>query len=117
PAEIKSVLGADLDEIFCRVYDITDGGNFEGKNIPNLIHANGRIEVKDLPDADKVMADARRKLLEVRERRVKPLRDEKILTSWNGPMISGVLGAFKARGESTYLEMAETALGLLVARE
>src|SRR3989475_8144777 len=72
PAEIKSVLGAKLGEIFCRVYDITDSGNFEGKNIPNLIHANGRIEAKDLLDLDKVMADARRKLLEGRERRGEP---------------------------------------------
>jgi len=114
PAEIKTVLGPDLGGIFCRVYDITEHGNFEGKNIPNLIGSNGRIEVKDLPDADKVMADARRKLLEVRERRVKPLRDEKILTGWNGLMVSGVLDAYQTLGNPEYLAMAEKALAFLL---
>src|SRR2546430_6550013 len=115
-AEIKAVLGSDLGEIFCRVYDITDHGNFEDKNIPNLIHANGRIEVKELPDAEKVIAEARRKLLEVRERRVKPLRAEKILTSWNGLMISGVLDAYQTLGSPAYLEMADKALAFLLER-
>ena len=114
PAEIKDVLGLELGEVFCRLYDITDQGNFEGKNIPNLIHANGRSDVKDLPDADKVIADARRKLLEVRERRVKPLRDDKILTGWNGLMISGVLDAYQTLGNPAYLAMAEKAIAFLL---
>src|SRR5438132_4072265 len=126
PTEIKAVLGSDLGEIFCRVYDITDHGNFEGKNIPNLIHANGRVvftpshpsplEGEGEGGWEKVIAEARRKLLEVRERRVKPLRDEKILTSWNGLMISGVLDAYQALGDPTYLEMAEKAMRFLLAR-
>ena len=116
PAEIKTVLGPDLGEIFCRVYDVTDGGNFEGKNIPNLIHANGRIELNELPDAERIMADARHKLLAVRERRVHPLRDEKILTSWNGLMISGILDAYQTLGNPAYLAMAEKALAFLLER-
>jgi len=114
PAEIKNVLGPDLGGIFCRVYDITDGGNFEGKNIPNLIPANGRIDVTDLPASAHTIADARRRLLEVRERRVKPLRDEKILTGWNGLMISGVLDAYQTLGNPAYLDMAERALTFLL---
>src|SRR5207244_13029326 len=66
--------------------------------------------------AAKVLADGRGKQLEVRERRVKPLRDEKILTSWNGLMISGVLDAYQTLGRPTYLEMAEKALGFLLER-
>jgi uncharacterized protein YyaL (SSP411 family) len=116
PTEIKAVLGPDLGEIFCRVYDITDRGNFEGKNIPNLIHSNGRIEVPELPDAERTMAAARRTLLEVRERRVKPLRDEKILTSWNALMVSGVLDAYQTLGNPEYLAMAEKALAFLLER-
>lgn len=114
PAEIKAVLGPDMGETFCRVYDVTEGGNFEGKNIPNLILSNGRIEVKDVSDAELVMAEARRKLLHVRERRVKPLRDEKILTSWNGLMISGVLDAYQTLGNPAYLAMGEKALVFLL---
>jgi uncharacterized protein YyaL (SSP411 family) len=114
PAEVKTILGLDLSEVFCRVYDITDQGNFEGKNIPNLIHANGKIDVKDPPNAEQAFADARRKLLEVRERRVKPLRDDKILTGWNGLMLSGVLDAYQTLGNAAYLDMAEKALAFLL---
>ncbi len=114
PSEITDVLGPELGDLFCRLYDITDGGNFEGTNIPNLIAANGRINVADLPDAETVIADARRRLLEVREQRVKPLRDEKILTAWNGLMISGVLDAYQTFGNPDYLAMAEKALAFLL---
>src|SRR5207245_9325477 len=85
-------------------------------NSHNLMHANGRIEGTGLSDAEKVIAEARRKLLEVRERRVKPLRDEKILTSWNGLMISGVLDAYQTLGSPAYLEMADKALVFLLDR-
>src|SRR5437879_5068744 len=123
PAEIKSVLGAELGEVFCQVYDITDGGNFEGKNIPNLIHANGRIEVKDLPDAEKVIAEARRKLLEVRERRVEPQRDDQILhrmktgedsaiASGNAVATMNFLRLFFYTGEQNYMDKAEQTLRL-----
>ncbi len=114
PAEVTAILGLDLGGMFCRVYDITDRGNFEGKNIPNLINANGKIDVKDLPNAEYVIADARRKLLEARERRVKPLRDDKILTGWNGLMLSGVLDAYQTLGNAAYLDMAEKALAFLL---
>jgi len=114
PAEVNAILGLDLGGMFCRVYDITDRGNFEGKNIPSLINANGKIDVKDLPNAEYVIADARRKLLEARERRVKPLRDDKILTGWNGLMLSGVLDAYQTLGNAAYLDMAEKALAFLL---
>jgi uncharacterized protein len=116
PGEIKAVLGEEVGDIFCRVYDITDPGNFEGKNIPNLIKSNGKIEVPDLPNAEQILADARQKLLQAREGRVKPLRDDKILTSWNGLMISGVLEAYQALGNPMYLAMAKNALDFLFTR-
>src|SRR5437899_11517984 len=64
PWEVKAILGQKIGDIFCRVYDITEQGNFEGKNIPNLIRSNGRIEADDIPDAGLEMDAAWRKLLE-----------------------------------------------------
>jgi uncharacterized protein YyaL (SSP411 family) len=126
PSEIKGILGIDLAEIFCRVYDITEQGNFEGKNIPNLIRSNGRIEATPTHPSplegegegggERVMTNARRKLMDARERRIKPLRDEKILTGWNGLMISGVLDAYQTLGNPAYLAMAEKALAFLRER-
>ena len=114
-AEVKTVLGPQVGDLFCRLYDITDQGNFEGKNIPNLIKSNGRIQVQDVPDIEHQMAVARQTLLNAREQRIKPLRDDKILTSWNGLMISGVLDAYQALGNPAYLAMAEKALAFLLA--
>src|SRR5213076_2389968 len=87
-------------------------------------HANGRVvftpshpsPLEGEGGGEKVIADARRKLLEVRERRVKPLRDEKILTSWNGLMISGVLDAYQTLGNPEHLALAEKALAFLLDR-
>src|SRR5438132_4280880 len=73
PAEINAVLGPELSDIFCRQYDITEAGKFEGKNIPNLIPANGRIAgVDEMPDAAALIAAARRTLLDLRQRRRNP---------------------------------------------
>jgi uncharacterized protein YyaL (SSP411 family) len=114
PVEVTEVLGPELGQIFCQVYDITERGNFEGKNIPNLIMSNGRIEVKDVPDAEQMIADARTRLLATRERRIKPLRDDKILTSWNALMISAVWDAYQAVGNPAYREMGKKAIDFLL---
>jgi uncharacterized protein YyaL (SSP411 family) len=114
PADVKAVLGPEVGDLFCRVYDITDEGNFEGNNIPNLIKSNGRIEVQNVPDIEARMTTARQTLLNAREQRIKPLRDDKILTSWNGLMISGVLDAYQTLGNPAYLAMAEKALAFLL---
>ncbi len=87
-AEIKTVLGTELGDLFCRVYGVTSEGNFEGKSILNRL-ASVNLQPEELQEVERVLAPARRQLLEVRERRVKPQRDDKILTSWNGLMISG----------------------------
>ena len=115
PAEVKEILGLEIGERFCQVYDITERGNFEDKNIPNLIKSNGRITVPDVANAAQMMAEARRQLLESREQRVKPLRDHKILTGWNALMISGVLDAYQALGNPQYLSMGERALEFLLS--
>ncbi|MCS7219627.1 MAG: thioredoxin domain-containing protein, partial [Thermus sp.] len=72
--EIRATLNADTDRFFA-LYGITPGGNFEGKNILTF---RGTWEERT------ATADLRRRLWEVRERRVRPARDEKVLTSWNG---------------------------------
>jgi uncharacterized protein YyaL (SSP411 family) len=78
PDEIRAVLGAEADT-FMAAYNVTEAGNFEGRNILELAnHASPRAE----------LTDARRKLFAAREQRVRPERDEKVLTSWNGLMLA-----------------------------
>jgi len=84
PTEIKEVLGESDGEKFCKYYNITEEGNFEGLNIPNLINST-------IPDEDKEFVElCRKKLFDHREKRVHPHKDDKILTAWNGLMIAAL---------------------------
>jgi uncharacterized protein YyaL (SSP411 family) len=75
-AEVMEVLGEEEGRVFCDIYDVTDRGNWEGNNILNI------------PGDGEYAGDGKRKLYEVRARRVWPARDEKILTAWNGWMLA-----------------------------
>jgi uncharacterized protein YyaL (SSP411 family) len=62
-----------------------------------------------ITDFEKILEEGRQKLYAEREKRVKPNRDEKILTSWNGLMISSFVDGFKITGDIRYLVAAEEA--------
>ena len=99
PEEITEVLGEDVGRAFCRAYDVTAGGNFEGHSILNIkdpaLAGNDRFD------------DARKRLFEHREKRVKPFRDEKILTAWNGLMLAAFADAAGVLGDERYLSIAK----------
>jgi uncharacterized protein YyaL (SSP411 family) len=86
-------------------YGVTPGGNFEGKNILEF--------VGDL-DQRPALAEARRKLFEVREKRVHPGRDEKVLTAWNGLMLAAFAEAARALNQDDCREVAERNADLLL---
>ena len=105
--EVLELLGKEHGEIFCRVYDVSDLGNFEGKNIlhPILtVEQAARYFKKDESEIESVLAGARARLFEEREKRVKPFRDEKVIVSWNGLMLSGVAAAYAITGEARVRE-------------
>jgi len=104
------ILGGEEGEIFCRIYDVGEVGNFERKNIlhPTLtLEQAAKFFKKDPQAIDKILRQSRAKLLEVREKRVKPFRDEKILTSWNGLILSGIAEACKVTDNTNLREAAE----------
>jgi uncharacterized protein YyaL (SSP411 family) len=92
PDEIQEVLGDDADA-FMTAYGVTPGGNFEGKNI---------LEFVDDMDQRAALAEARRALFEAREKRVRPGRDEKVLTSWNGLMLAAFAEAARTLDRDDY---------------
>jgi len=112
PAEVLSLLGPEDGEIFCRFYDITEEGNFEEENILHVGHVEGTVEEAAprlglTPDAlEKLLARGRRILFDAREARVKPARDEKILTAWNGLMLRSFAEAARALHRQDYLDIA-----------
>ena len=98
PEEVKTVLGEENGDEFCRLYDITDSGNFEGKSIPNRIHSleNGWD-----------MNDPRlEKLYDYRINRTKLHKDGKILLSWNAWTLLALAKAGQVLEEPSYLNAA-----------
>lgn len=109
--EIKEVLGSEDGLEYCKLYDITPAGNFEGLNIPNLI-ATGA-----LPQDKKTFVEAcRKKLFAHRENRIHPYKDDKILTAWNGLMIAAMAYCGKALGEAKYITSAKKCADFLLQK-
>jgi uncharacterized protein YyaL (SSP411 family) len=78
--EVAQTLPDDTRELFCRTYDVTPGGNWEGKNILNRLAAQELLPA----DAEQRLAECRRLLFEKRHRRPPPGFDDKSLADWNG---------------------------------
>lgn len=100
PAEIKTVLGAERGESFCRRFGITEQGNFEGKSIPNLLKSENFTAVCEERKKDF------EELYEYRLKRTSLHRDDKILVSWNGWMICALARSGAALAEPKYVDMA-----------
>jgi hypothetical protein len=96
-------------EIFCEYYGVTEGGNFEGKNILHITKSTGEIARKygQTPEEiEQVLQHISKRLFTIREKRTKPGRDDKILTSWNGLMISAFSKVYRITNNPTYLSHA-----------
>jgi hypothetical protein len=110
--EIDSLLGKKA-EPFCRYFNITDLGNFEGNsNIPNIDSSSFEYLNRSGIPADefqKTIDESKRMLLDVRNRRVRPATDDKILTSWNGLAISALARGFQISGDERYRDAALSA--------
>lgn len=98
--EVIGLLGKEKGERFCTKYDITVPGNFEGKNIPNLLKSNDFSN-----DDESVISE----LFQYRKKRSKLHLDDKVLTSWNSLMISAFAFMYRIFKDEKYLKVAETA--------
>ena len=110
--EIEEILGTD-SEIFCIYFDVTDGGNFEGKTIlANNIKTSALAFKFDKTENEisRIISEGLTKLLQIRNKRQQPGKDDKILTAWNGLMISAFVKGYRVSGESKYLSIALTAI-------
>ncbi len=109
PDEVKTILGEEAGELFCKAYDVTPGGNFEGKSILNIPVPLDQLapELKHSPqELTDQLAQARTKLFAAREKRIKPARDEKIITAWNGLMLAAFAEAGRVLDRDDYTDIA-----------
>ena len=120
--EIDNILGPASDP-FKAVYRVRDLSEFEHGNVLRLISKRlpKPIDPTELPTATSSVGTerdefslARQKLLDVRNQRKRPLRDEKIMTCWNGLMIGAYARAASALQHPEYARIAERAAGFLL---
>jgi uncharacterized protein YyaL (SSP411 family) len=104
PKEIKSVLGEEHDEALCRYFGVTPQGNFE-RNKSVLYRAEPSEEIKD----EDIIRTSKQKLLEARKKRIRPATDDKIITGWNGLMISAFAIGYQTFRDGRFLEAATSA--------
>ena len=113
-AQLVEVLGEADARVAALHFGVTDAGNFE--HGATVLHANRSLEAvaRQLgrPEAEirATMARARERLFEARERREKPFRDEKVITAWNGLMISAFADVGAALGDAALVAVASEAL-------
>jgi len=114
-SEIQEILGNDAD-VFCLFYDVTDGGNFEGKTIlcNNISLSSVAFKFGKTEDQVKhILNSGIKKLLDVRSKRIPPGLDDKILTSWNALMISALAKGFRVSNEQSFLNAAEKCISFI----
>ncbi len=119
--EVLALLGEDHGTIFSAYYGITAEGNFkDGQNILHAAQPKEKISKEyGLADAEleNILIAGRKVLLTEREKRSKPARDEKIITAWNGLMISAFILGFEITGKNLYLQVAQEAASFLIQHQ
>lgn len=117
--EIERVLGKEEADLLGRCYGVTPAGNFEGKTILNLRQTAAEIALQTGAEVEAVgerLAAARQKLFIEREKRVKPERDDKVLTEWNGLMIHALADVGVVLGRADALEAAIASANFILAK-
>ena len=106
PHELELALGVDDATAVARAFDVSDAGNFDGRNILHPM----------TPDASAVLAGVRERLLAARAGRVRPHRDEKVIGGWNGLMLRAFAEAGRVLDRPDLLSIAEANARFLLSR-
>jgi uncharacterized protein YyaL (SSP411 family) len=117
--QVRDVLDEAPATTFCRVFDVTDAGNFEDTNILNLpktLAQQAKLLNRELESLTSELAESRAKLFAVREKRVHPHKDDKVIVAWNGLMIDAMARAGAALGEPKYIAAGEKAANFLLTQ-
>ena len=117
--EVQEILGSDDYTLFAEVYGIDGDPNFEHEfyapQLSQTLAATAAAKGVDEKQLDEQLRKSRDKLLTVRDRRIQPLTDTKILTAWNGMMIRGFADAGRVLEEPKYVAIAAKAADFVLA--
>jgi uncharacterized protein YyaL (SSP411 family) len=108
--EIEALLDAETARAALRYWGVADGPNFEGRSILHVPRDPDEVAsaIGITPDRlGELLRGARARLFAYREGRIKPGRDEKVLSGWDGMMLRAFAEASRALGRPDYLRVAE----------
>lgn len=118
PEEITKILGKDKGQLFSTYYGVRERKNFEhGKSVLHIEQEKGTFakENKMKPEElERILEESRQKLFEVRDKRTHPLKDDKILTDWNGLMIAALAKGAQAFDKPEYADAAKHSADFLL---
>ena len=118
-AELKKLLSPEEFNVAARYFGITEQGNFVDHSHPQPLPGQNVLSIvaPDLKEADRLLlASAKKKMSEVRAKRVRPHLDDKILASWNGLMLGAFARAYAVLGEERYQAAAEKNVAFVRAK-
>ena len=101
--ELKDILNANELKLFKEIFVVYDKPNFEGKYHLHVTKTNQECYINNKNSADLICA----KLLKIRNGRVRPATDKKILVSWNSLLMLGLINAYKTTGNNNYYDSAK----------
>ncbi len=120
PDQVLESLGEEDGELFCRFYDIGAQGNFEeGFSIPHIsrdLETFAHVENRALSELEEILERCRGKLFRTREKREHPLKDDKIISSWNGLMVAALACGARAFDNPHYAKAACRAADFILDR-
>ena len=118
--EIESAVGRSEGALVAGAFGATREGNFEGGrnvlSLPQGLAALAREQRSDEAELRLRLAGARARLMQARDRRVRPGRDDKALADWNGLMIGALAFAGRVLDERRYVDAAARAAGMILDR-
>ena len=111
PKQIASILDKDQAKLFNVYYGVTKSGNFEEHktilNISTSIEQLGKKFNRNPSEIENILTDARAKIFKKRQKRIRPHRDDKVITAWNGLMISSLAYGGAVLQEEKYIAAAK----------
>ena len=119
--EIMETLPSGDADLFCQAYGVTEAGNFEQahESVLNRVATDEDLAERNGGSVEDVQASLRNSgalLLESRARRIRPMRDEKILTGWNGMLLRSLSEAAGALNRADYRAGADALADFLTSR-
>ena len=107
--EILNLLGPKHAKVLSRAYGLIPRGHIDGRNVLHIVEQVEKVaEAENIPifEADHILRKGKETLFAAREQRPKPARDDKIVTAWNGLVITALAHGYSVLGDASYLESA-----------